>query len=73
MYMIELGEEKYEELSENVEKALRCIGKVMQCVETIKNSSNEEEEYEPVSYHRRGSHRDEYSSDYRNSSRYSRY
>ncbi len=36
MRIIEITEDKFEELSENVEKMLRYGGKVMSCVDTLK-------------------------------------
>lgn len=85
MYVIEISEDKYEGLSENVEKAIKYMGKVMQCVDAMKDSSREMEESE--FQQRRGrSYRDSYDHDYRNwdedrygermgrgSGRYSRY
>lgn len=37
--MIEITEDKFEELSENVEHVLRYGGKVMQCLESLKDKS----------------------------------
>ena len=34
-YMIEITEDKREKLSHNVEKALKYMGKVMQCLDTL--------------------------------------
>lgn len=35
-YMIEITEDKYDELSENIEKGLRFMGKAMQCIDSMK-------------------------------------
>ena len=46
MHIIEITENKMEHLAENVEKALKYMGKVMQCVEEMKDSSRMGERYE---------------------------
>lgn len=79
--MIELDSEKYEDLSEHVEDALRCMGKVMQYIETMKNNYSDTEDSEL--YQRRNhSYKNDYDNDYRtlkderinrSSGRYSRY
>lgn len=38
MYMIEIKEDEYSELSENMTKALRYGGKVMDCIERMKQN-----------------------------------
>ena len=46
MYIIEIPENKMEHLGENVEKALKYMGKVMQCVEEMKEHSRMVERYD---------------------------
>ena len=46
MHIIEISENKMEHLGENVEKALKYMGKVMQCVEEMKEHSRMGERYE---------------------------
>jgi hypothetical protein len=36
-YMIEITKDKMSDLAENTEKALRYMGKVMQCIDELKN------------------------------------
>lgn len=43
MTIVEITEDKYEVLSENIEKALKYMGKVMQCVDSMKDSMKEED------------------------------
>lgn len=38
-YIIEITEDKHEKLSENMEKVLKYGGKVMQCIEEMKEES----------------------------------
>lgn len=64
MYMIEITEDKVSDISQHLEKGLHCIGKAMQCIESLSESRSkryEEDEEEP-----------EYRSS-RMRSRYSRY
>lgn len=37
MYMVEITEDKYSELAENAEKMLKYGGKVMSCIESLKD------------------------------------
>lgn len=46
MHIIEISENKMEHLGENVEKALKYMGKVMQCVEEMKEHSRIGEHYD---------------------------
>lgn len=46
MHIIEISENKMEHLGENVEKALKYMGKVMQCVEEMKEHSRMGERYD---------------------------
>ena len=46
MHIIEISENKMEHLGENVEKALKYMGKVMQCVEEMKEHSRMGESYD---------------------------
>lgn len=39
MYMIEITEDKASDLSENIEKALKYIGKAMQCIDEAMSQS----------------------------------
>ena len=39
MYMIEITEDKASDLSENIEKALKYMGKAMQCIEQMMEGS----------------------------------
>lgn len=39
MYMIEITEEKASDLSENIEKALKYMGKAMQCIDEAMSQS----------------------------------
>lgn len=51
MHIIEITENKMEHLTENVEKALKYMGKVMQCVEEMKDTSRMGERYEDEDDH----------------------
>lgn len=42
MYMIEITEDKYSCLTEDIEKGLRYIGKAMQCLDEIKHERSGE-------------------------------
>lgn len=78
MYMIEISEDKVNNLSENVEKALNCMGKVMHCIEALKededdsNVSNYRTGYREDEYPRHRTHRRYDEEDERYSGRYSR-
>ena len=43
MTIVEITEDKYEGLAENVEKAIKYMGKVMQCIDEMKGSMKEED------------------------------
>lgn len=77
MYMIEIDESKVENLSENVEKALNCMGKVMQCLNSLKDeddsyTSNYRTGYREEDYPRHKGHRRYDDEEERYSGRYSR-
>ncbi len=57
-YIIEITEDKFEELGENVEKMLRYGGKVMSCIDHIRRKSGQMDE--------RGSMNERDFMDYRN-------
>lgn len=66
MYMIEIDEDRISNLSECVEKSLKYMGKVMQCLSEMEDSESFERGHR--------SHRDyEDEREYRGSGRYSRY
>lgn len=70
MYMIEISESKYDNLVDHVSKSIKCLGKVMQCLEELDSSedeSNMDDEY-LENYNSRNSH-----SRNRVRGRYSRY
>lgn len=46
MYVVEIREDKIEHLGENVEKALKYMGKVMQYIEEMKEHSRMGERYD---------------------------
>jgi len=72
MYVVEIEQDKYESLSENVEGALKYIGKVMHCMEALREQALEEEDSKAsmVGYRMR----DEYERPlYRRTGRYTRY
>ena len=75
MYMIEITENKMDELAENAEKMLRYGGKVMSCIDSLRNSEGRMGERSPMPDYRdwgrdneRG--RDERGMDYDNGGRY---
>lgn len=78
MYMIEINEDKVNNLAENVEKALNCMGKVMQCVNSLKEeeddayTSNYRTGYREEDCPRHRSHRRYEDEEERYSGRYSR-
>ena len=48
MYMIEITENKMDELAENAEKMLRYGGKVMSCIDSLRNGEGRMGEREPM-------------------------
>lgn len=52
MYMIEISENKYEELVENAEKMLRYGGKMMSCLDRLHESGGRMGERSPMSDYR---------------------
>lgn len=54
MYMIEITESKMEMLAENAEKMLRYGGKVMQCIDELKNGRLGERHHDDYRDYREG-------------------
>lgn len=48
MYMIEITENKMDELAENAEKMLRYGGKVMSCIDSLRNGEGRMGERNPM-------------------------
>lgn len=46
MYMIEITEDKVDNLIEHLSKGLHCMTKVMECLEDLKDGSNMNERYD---------------------------
>ena len=52
MYMVEITDNKFDELVENAEKMLKYGGKVMSCIESIRQSEGRMGERSPMSDYR---------------------
>lgn len=68
MYMIEITEDKVDNVIEHISKGLKCMNKALDCMESLKEHNHKEfddEEDEEDDYSR---HKEK-----RNKSRYSRY
>lgn len=50
MTMIQITEEKKEQMSEMIDKAMHCMGKVMQCVDNLDEEDEEFGMREPDDY-----------------------
>ena len=48
MYMIEVSEDKIDNLMEHVGKSIKCLTKVAECLEAMKEEDDYEEEYDRV-------------------------
>lgn len=85
MYMIEISEDKVDNLLEHMTKGVKCFAKAIDCLEDIKEDSRmrsryedggvyepeEDDDYEPRDYRQEGNKQSPRR--YRNSGRYSRY
>ena len=48
MYMIEVSEDKIDNLMEHVGKSIKCLTKVAECLEAMKEEDDYDEEYDKV-------------------------
>ena len=77
MYVIEIEEDKIDNVIEHVAKSIKCLSKVAECLEEMKGHEDyeTEDDYEREQYVRGGQHsyRDRGREMYRGGGRYGRY
>ena len=57
MYMIEVSEDKIDNLMEHITKSIKCLTKVAECLEDMKEGEDYDEEYDRILPEERLRHR----------------
>lgn len=78
MYVIEIEEDKVDNMMEHIGKSIKCLHKVVECLEDMKSTGHQEEDDEDYDYEQfrgggRRMYRDGGREMYRGGGRYNRY